>query len=300
MNWKSVIEKYKSYLKIERGLSDNSVINYLYDINAILKYYKINTEKSNPIDISSEQLQNFIYEEAKSKSSYSLARRISGLKSFFNYLNFEKIREDDPSSKIESPKIGRKLPEVLTIKEIERIIKTIDMSHSQGQRNMAIIETLYGSGLRVSELINLTISNLFFKEKIIKVIGKGNKQRLIPMGDYSKKHLINYINNYRSLRKIDPIYSDIVFLNKNGKKLTRAMIFTLIKQFGEKAGISKKISPHTLRHSFATHLLENGADLRSIQIMMGHESITTTEIYAHMDTKYLKSVMKNFHPRKET
>ena len=299
MNWKSVIEKYKSYLKIERGLSNNSVINYLYDINAILKYYKINTKNSSPSDVTSEQLQSFIYEEAKSKSSYSMARRISGLKSFFNYLNFEKIRRDDPSSIIESPKIGRKLPEVLTIMEIEKIIKSIDMSHPQGQRNMAIIETLYGSGLRVSELINLTISNLFFKEKIIKVIGKGNKQRLIPMGDYSKKHLINYINNNRSLSKIDSIYSDIVFLNRNGKKLTRAMIFTLIKKYGEQAGILKKISPHTLRHSFATHLLENGADLRTIQIMMGHESITTTEIYAHMDTKYLKSVMKNFHPRKE-
>ncbi len=300
MNWKSVIEKYKSYLKIERGLSNNSVINYLYDIKAILKYYKINTENYSPRDVTSEELQNFIYEEAKSKSSYSLARRISGLKSFFNYLNYEKIREDDPSSIIESPKIGRKLPEVLTIMEIEKIIKSVDMSHPQGQRNIAIIETLYGSGLRVSELINLTISNLFFKEKIIKVIGKGNKQRLIPMGDYSKKHLINYINHNRSLGKIDSIYSDIVFLNRNGKKLTRSMIFTLIKKYGERAGILKKISPHTLRHSFATHLLENGADLRTIQIMMGHESITTTEIYAHMDTKYLKSVMKNFHPRKET
>ena len=300
MNWKSVIEKYKSYLKIERGLSNNSVVNYLYDIKAILKYYKINTENSSPSDVTSEELQNFIYEEAKSKSSYSLARRISGLKSFFNYLNYEKIRGDDPSSIIESPKIGRKLPEVLTIMEIEKIIKSVDMSNPQGQRNIAIIETLYGSGLRVSELINLTISNLFFKEKIIKVIGKGNKQRLIPMGDYSKKHLINYINYDRSLGKIDSIYSDIVFLNRNGKKLTRSMIFTLIKKYGEEAGILKKISPHTLRHSFATHLLENGADLRTIQIMMGHESITTTEIYAHMDTKYLKSVMKNFHPRKET
>ena len=300
MNWKSVIEKYKGYLKIERGLSNNSVVNYLYDIKAILKYYKINTENSSPSDVTSEELQNFIYEEAKSKSSYSLARRISGLKSFFNYLNYEKIRGDDPSSIIESPKIGRKLPEVLTIMEIEKIIKSVDMSHPQGQRNIAIIETLYGSGLRVSELINLTISNLFFKEKIIKVIGKGNKQRLIPMGDYSKKHLINYIKYNRSLGKIDSIYSDIVFLNRNGKKLTRSMIFTLIKKYGEEAGILKKISPHTLRHSFATHLLENGADLRTIQIMMGHESITTTEIYAHMDTKYLKSVMKNFHPRKET
>ena len=299
MNWKSIIDKYKSYLKIERGLSSNSVINYLYDITAFLKYYKINYENSSPKDITNEQVQSFIYEEAKYKSSYSMARRISGLKSFFNYLNYEKIREDDPSNNIETPKIGRKLPEVLTISEIEKIIEIIDISHPQGQRNIAIIETMYGSGLRVSELINLTISNLFFKEKIIKVIGKGNKQRLIPMGDYSRKHLIDYINNNRCYGKINPKFSDVVFLNRNGKKLTRAMIFTLIKNFGLKAGISKNISPHTLRHSFATHLLENGADLRTIQVMMGHESITTTEIYAHMDTKYLKTVMKNFHPRKK-
>jgi len=299
MNWKSSIKQYKNYLKIERGLSSNSIINYLFDIDALIKYYKIDTDKKSPKDINSDEIQAFVYEEAKYKSSSSMARRISGLKSFFNYLNFENIRKHDPTDLIETPKLGRKLPEVLSIIEIEKLLSTIDLSHPQGYRNIAIVETLYGSGLRVSELVNLTISNLFFKEKIIKVIGKGNKQRLIPMGDYSKKYIEIYIEKQRSIGKIDPLYSDILFLNRNGRQLTRAMIFTLIKKFGSQAHILKTISPHTLRHSFATHLLENGADLRTIQVMMGHESITSTEIYAHMDTKYLKSVMDNFHPRKK-
>ncbi len=298
MNWKSSIKQYKNYLKIERGLSGNSIINYLFDIDALIKYYKIDTDKKSPKDINSDEIQAFVYEEAKYKSSSSMARRISGLKSFFNYLNFENIWKHDPTDLIETPKLGKKLPEVLSILEIEKLLSVIDLSHSQGHRNMAIVETLYGSGLRVSELINLTISNLFFKEKMIKVIGKGNKQRLVPMGDYAKKYVEIYIKNQRSIGKIDPLYSDVLFLNRNGRQLTRAMIFTLIKKFGAQARILKKISPHTLRHSFATHLLENGADLRTIQVMMGHESITTTEIYAHMDTKYLKSVMNNFHPRK--
>jgi integrase/recombinase XerD len=298
MIWKFAIKKYENYLKIERGLSKNSITNYLFDINSIIKYYKIDIEIMNTKDIDSDQIQSFIYEEAKYKSSHSMARRISGLKSFFNYLIFEKIRSDDPTDLIEAPKIGRKLPEVLSISEVEKILTAIDLSHAQGQRNKAIVETLYGSGLRVSELINLNLSNLFFKEDIIKVIGKGNKQRLVPMGEYAKKQIQIYIDCFRSINKIHPSYEDVLFLNQNGKRLTRAMIFTLIKKYSLEAKILKKVSPHTLRHSFATHLLENGADLRTIQVMMGHESITTTEIYTHMDTKYLKSVMKNFHPRK--
>jgi len=298
MIWKSAIKKYENYLKIERGLSKNSITNYLFDINSIIKYYKIDIDIMNTKDIDSDQIQSFIYEEAKYKSSHSMARRISGLKSFFNYLIFEKIRSDDPTDLIEAPKIGRKLPEVLSISEVEKILTAIDLSHAQGQRNKAIVETLYGSGLRVSELINLNLSNLFFKEDIIKVIGKGNKQRLVPMGEYAKKQIQIYIDCFRSKNKIHPSYEDVLFLNQNGKRLTRAMIFTIIKKYSLEAKILKKVSPHTLRHSFATHLLENGADLRTIQVMMGHESITTTEIYTHMDTKYLKSVMKNFHPRK--
>ena len=298
MIWKSVIKQYKNYLKIERGLSKNSIINYLFDIEAFIKYFNIDINIKRPKDISSEEIQSFIYEEAKFKSSHSMARRISGLKSFFNYLSFENIRSDDPTESIETPKIGRKLPEVLSISEIEKLLSTINDSDPQSFRNIAIIETIYGLGLRVSELVDLTISSLFFKENIIKVIGKGNKQRLVPMGDHTKKLISLYIKKHRSINKIDPLFSDILFLNRNGRQLTRAMIFILIKKYTKKAQISKNISPHTLRHSFATHLLENGADLRSIQVMMGHESITTTEIYAHMDSKYLKSVMQKFHPRK--
>ena len=298
MVWKSAIKQYKNYLKIERGLSMNSITSYLFDLESLIKYYDIDIEKNEPKDINSDEIQDFIYEEAKYKSSHSMARRISGLKSFFNYLCFENLRKDDPTVLIETPKLGRKLPEVLSIREIEKLLSVINTSEKQGNRNIAIIETLYGSGLRVSELVNLTISNLFFKENLIKVIGKGNKQRLVPMGDYAKKYIEIYLKRYRIMKKINPLHSDILFLNRNGKQLTRSMIFTLVKEYGKQAQIPKKISPHTLRHSFATHLLENGADLRTIQVMMGHESITTTEIYAHMDTKYLKSVMKKFHPRK--
>ena len=298
MVWKSAIKQYKNYLKIERGLSMNSITSYLFDLESLIKYYDIDIEKNEPEDINSDEIQDFIYEEAKYKSSHSMARRISGLKSFFNYLNFENIRKDDPTDLIETPKLGRKLPEVLSILEVEKLLSTISISEPQGHRNIAIAETLYGSGLRVSELVNLTISSLFFKENIIKVIGKGNKQRLVPLGEYAKKCIEVYLKKHRSIEKIHPLHSDVLFLNRNGKQLTRAMIFTLIKKYGKQAQINKTISPHTLRHSFATHLLENGADLRTIQVMMGHESITTTEIYTHMDTKYLKSVMKNFHPRK--
>jgi integrase/recombinase XerD len=298
MVWKSAIKQYKNYLKIERGLSMNSITSYLFDLESLIKYYDIDIEKNEPEDINSDEIQDFIYEEAKYKSSHSMARRISGLKSFFNYLCFENLRKDDPTVLIETPKLGRKLPEVLSIREIEKLLSVINTSEKQGNRNIAIIETLYGSGLRVSELVNLTISNLFFKENLIKVIGKGNKQRLVPMGDYAKKYIEIYLKRHRIMKKINPLHSDILFLNRNGKQLTRSMIFTLVKEYGKQAQIPKKISPHTLRHSFATHLLENGADLRTIQVMMGHESITTTEIYAHMDTKYLKSVMKKFHPRK--
>ena len=276
----------------------NSITSYLFDLESLIKYYDIDIEKNEPKDINSDEIQDFIYEEAKYKSSHSMARRISGLKSFFNYLCFENLRKDDPTVLIETPKLGRKLPEVLSIREIEKLLSVINTSEKQGNRNIAIIETLYGSGLRVSELVNLTISNLFFKENLIKVIGKGNKQRLVPMGDYAKKYIEIYLKRNRIMKKINPLHSDILFLNRNGKQLTRSMIFTLVKEYGKQAQIPKKISPHTLRHSFATHLLENGADLRTIQVMMGHESITTTEIYAHMDTKYLKSVMKKFHPRK--
>lgn len=210
---------------------------------------------------------------------------------------FEKLRTNSPADLIEGPKLGRKLPVTLNLGEIEKILGGIDLSLPNGQRNRAIIETLYGSGLRVSELVNLTLSDIFFKEEIIRVTGKGDKQRLVPLGGYSKKYIQIYKNEIRVLKKIKKEDNDILFLNRNGRKMTRAMIFTIVKETALKVGIKKKISPHTYRHSFATHLLENGADLKSIQILMGHESITTTEIYTHLDNRHLKSVMEKFHPR---
>ena len=214
-----------------------------------------------------------------------------------NFLIFEKIRNDSPADLIESPKLGRKLPVTLHVSEIEKILDAIELNKSNGHRNRAIIETLYGSGLRVSELVNLTLSNLFVKENIIRVIGKGNKERLVPLGSYSKKYILIYKEEIRVLKNIKPEDKDVLFLNRNGGKITRAMIFTIIKDAVRSAGISKTVSPHTFRHSFATHLLENGADLRTIQLMMGHESITTTEIYTHLDNQHLKKVMHQFHPR---
>jgi integrase/recombinase XerD len=214
-------------------------------------------------------------------------------------LIFEKIRSDSPADLIEGPKLGRKLPVTLNLTEIEKILNGIELNQPHGHRNRAIIETLYGSGLRVSELVNLRLSNIFFKEDIIRVIGKGDKQRLVPLGNYSKKFIKIYMDEIRVFKKIKKEDNDVLFLNRNGRKITRAMIFTIIKESARKAGIKKKISPHTFRHSFATHLLENGADLRSIQLLMGHESITTTEIYTHLDKKFLKKVMEKFHPRNQ-
>ena len=219
------------------------------------------------------------------------------MRSFFDYLIFESYRTNNPTDLIEAPKLGRKLPDVLSLDEIERMLNQIDLGHPQGQRNRAIVETLYGSGIRVSELTNLSLSNLFFEEDMLRVSGKGNKQRLVPMGSITKKYLEIYIKASRIHLKIDQKDQDVVFLNRRGNRLTRQMIFTLIKQLAVKANIQKQVGPHTFRHSFATHLLENGADLRTIQILMGHESITTTEVYTHLDTQHLRSVVERFHPR---
>ena len=284
-------------MKIERGLSENSIKNYLIDIKELKCFVGENKINEKPISCSKDTIQKFIYEQSRFNSAYTQARRISGLKSFFNFLVFEKYIKSSPIELIESPKLGRKLPEILDIKEIELIISKIDLSGSLGYRNRAVIETLYGSGLRVSELINLTISNIFFKENLIRVAGKGRKERLVPLGNYSKKYIKEYIEKYRGEKNISAMDSDILFLNRRGKKISREMIFLIIKDLVQKSEIKKTISPHTFRHSFATHLLENGADLKVIQIMMGHESITTTEIYTHLDNKYLKKVLKQYHPR---
>ena len=297
MRWNDAITDFTLYLKIERGLSNNSIENYVMDIKALHDFIRTNKIKVTPENCDLETVQQFIYQEAKELLPHSQARRLSGLKSFFNYLIFESYRDSNPIDLIASPKIGRTLPDTLSVSEIEKLMDHIDLGHPQGHRNRAIIETLYGSGLRVSELVQLRLSNIFFKEKLMRIKGKGDKQRLVPIGSYSEKFLKIYIDEARAFGKINLMDQDTVFLNRNGKQLTREMIFTIVRQLGKKANIQKRISPHTFRHSFATHLLENGADLRTIQLLLGHESITTTEIYTHLDTKHLRGVMKKFHPR---
>ncbi|GFZ75822.1 tyrosine recombinase XerC [Aquaticitalea lipolytica] len=298
MKWQNALKDYKHYLKIERGLSKNSITNYEYDINKLIDYLETNNITVSPINISNEVIQPFIYDVSKNVNPRSQSRLISGLRSFFSYLVFEDYRTTNPLDLIESPKIGRKLPDTLSIEEIDSLINAIDLSKPEGQRNKAILETLYSCGLRVSELTNLKISDLFFEEGFIKVTGKGDKQRFVPIGPSTQKYITIYIKEIRSHITISPLYKDTLFLNRRGKQLTRAMIFTIIKQLAEKIGLNKNISPHTFRHSFATHLLENGADLRAIQLMLGHESITTTEIYMHVDRSHLKEVLTKYHPRK--
>ena len=298
MKWQQALEDYKSFLKIERGLSQNSIENYAYDVQKLISYLESKDIQVSPISISSEIVQQFVYDLAKQVNARSQSRAISGLRSFFNYLIFEDYISTNPLEQIESPKIGRKLPDTLSETDINDLIRAIDLSKSQGERNRAMLETLYSCGLRVSELINLRISDLFFDEGFLKVTGKGNKQRFVPIVPHTQKLINLYKNEVRTHINIQPEYKDILFLNRRGKQLTRAMIFTIIKSLAKKIGLNKNISPHTFRHSFATHLLENGADLRAIQMMLGHESITTTEIYMHVDKSHLKEVMHTFHPRK--
>ena len=298
MNWNSYIKDYISYLKIERNLSQNTINSYCFDIERLLVFLGRENIEVSPIKIKEETIQQFIYEIAKQVNPRSQARIISGLKSFFSYLIFEDLRLDDPLELIESPRIGRKLPDTLAIEEIDALINAVDLSSNEGERNRAILETLYGCGLRVSELIDLKISDLFFEEGFIKVTGKGNRQRFVPIAEVTEKYISIYKDQVRCHQKIEKIDSDTLFLNRRGKKLTRAMIFTIIKRLAVEINLQKTISPHTFRHSFATHLLENGADLRSIQMMLGHESITTTEIYVHLDRTHLTQVVNDFHPRK--
>ncbi|WP_103068319.1 site-specific tyrosine recombinase XerD [Aquimarina sediminis] len=298
MKWNHAIKDYTHYLRIERGLSENSIINYTLDIQRLIKFLEDHNITSTPISIDKEILQKFVYETAKLVNPRSQSRIISGLKSFFNYLVFEDYRETNPMELIEAPKIGRKLPDTLSVEEIDLIIAQIDLSTPEGERNRAIIETLYGCGLRVSELTTLKLSSLFFDEGYISVTGKGDKQRFVPIGETTSNYINIYKNEIRSHIDIKKGHEDTLFLNRRGRQLTRAMIFTIIKRLVEKAGIHKQVSPHTFRHSFATHLLENGADLRAIQLMLGHESITTTEIYMHIDRSHLSEVINSFHPRR--
>ena len=298
MKWEHALQDFCHYLHIERGLSQNTIKNYAFDIQKLIDFIGATDIQENPLTIGTEDIQHFIYTMAKTVSPRSQARLISGLKGFFNYLVFEDYRESNPMELIESPKIGRKLPDTLSTDEIDELIAAIDLSKPEGERNRAILETLYGCGLRVSELVNLKLSDLFFEEDFIKVTGKGEKQRFVPIGAANKKYILLYKNEVRAGQKIDPIAQDVLFLNRRGKKLTRAMIFTIIRGLANKINLKKKISPHTFRHSFATHLLENGADLRAIQQMLGHESITTTEVYMHVDRSHLSKVLNEYHPRK--
>ena len=298
MNWNKYIKNYQSYLKIERGLSKNTIDNYTFDMERLCLFLDENAISISPIKISEETVQQFIYSVSKEVNPRSQARIISGLKSFFSYLIFEDYRQDNPMELIETPKTGRKLPDTLSVEEIDALISAIDLSSNEGERNRAMLETLYGCGLRVSELVSLKISDLFFEEGFIKITGKGNKQRFVPIGNLTKKYIQIYKDTIRTHLNIKKGHEDTLFLNRRGNQLSRAMIFTIIKNLAIQINLNKNISPHTLRHSFATHLLENGADLRSIQLMLGHESITTTEIYVHLDRRFLVEVVNNFHPRK--
>jgi len=296
MNWDTSIENFKNYLKLERGLSMNSIESYEFDLIQFKNFIIENSINESPKKCSSSTVKRYLYKNFSNKKSRSQARSISALKSFFNYLLFEGEIHSSPLNDIESPKIENKLPEVLTEDEIKRLISSINLDSEFGQRNKTIIEVLYGTGIRVSELIELKLSNIFFKENILKVTGKGNKERFVPLGKIALIEIKKYLND-RDKLKINSKFSDILFLNRYGRQLTRSMIFKVINDSSKNAEIDKKISPHTLRHSYATHLLKNGADLRTIQLILGHESITTTEIYTHLDTFHLEDVLKKYHPR---
>lgn len=295
-NWKHYINDFITYLKIEKGLADNSIEAYTLDVNKLYDF-AISIKKE-ATEIKHEDLTQFITELYDlGLSNRTQARIISGIKQFYNYLFLEEEIKDNPSELLEQPSIGRKLPEVLTVEEIDRMIQAVDLDKPEGERNRAIIETLYSCGLRVSELVNLRFEDLHFDKGFIRVVGKGNKERLVPVSPTVEYEITNYRNNTRAALNINPKDQKIVFLNRRGSQLTRVMIFTMIKQTALAAGISKPVSPHTFRHSFATHLLEGGANLRAIQEMLGHESITTTEIYTHLDERFLRDAIISYHPR---
>ena len=296
--WKFYLNDYYSYLKLERSLSENSISAYLNDVKKLRSFIEIKKIKTDPNKIDIVIINDFLeYLNELGISSFSQARIVSGLKSFFKFLILEEKISKDPMDLIESPKLKRKLPEVLSLNDINILLNSIDLSTMEGVRNRAIIETLYSSGLRVSELVNLSIQNLFLDIGFIKVIGKGSKERLVPIGRHAIKYINMYKNGYRLNKKINKGNEGFLFLNRYGRKLTREMIFLIIKKVSNKCLLNKNVSPHTFRHSFATHLIEGGADLRAVQEMLGHESITTTEIYTHLDREYLKQVIKEFHPR---
>ena len=295
---KSHIAGFKSYLKLERSLSENSIDAYLHDITMFNQFLHVQKLPMNPSNIGLKHLQDFVKSiNENGLSGRSQARIISGLKGFFKYCLMENLIVDDPSQLLESPRLGRKLPDTLSVEDINNIVNAIDLSKPEGVRNKAMLETMYSCGLRVSELTGLKISNVHADIGFVKVIGKGDKERLVPMGSVAIKHIKIYMDEVRPHIVVQKGCEDFVFLNKRGKPLTRVMVFLVIKQLAEKIGLKKSISPHTFRHSFATHLIEGGADLRAVQEMLGHESITTTEIYTHLDRDYLRASIIKHHPR---
>ena len=299
--WERQIRDFGHYLKLERSLSDNSVEGYLSDVEKLRQFAALRDKGLQAADVSPKDLRDFLeYITELGMSAHSQARILSGLKSFYKYLMFEGAIERDPTVLIEGPKLGRKLPDTLSFHEIEDLLEAIDLSSPEGSRNRAMLEVLYSSGLRVSELVDLHINNIYHDSGFLRVTGKGNKERLVPIGRDALKYLSIYMNQVRGKsphKSPAKGHESFVFLNRNGRKLTRVMVFTIIKNLAKAIGLRKSISPHTFRHSFATHLIEGGADLRAVQEMLGHESITTTEIYTHLDRDYLRQVIQEFHPR---
>lgn len=297
-NWERYIKDFGNYLKLERSLSANSIEAYERDVVKLAQFAEMKLNGISPLTVSTKHLQAFLqYINELGMSAFSQARILSGLKAFYKYLLFEEIIDKDPTSLIEGPKLGRKLPDTLDYEEINRLLEAIDLSVPEGGRNRAMFEVLYSSGLRVSELVDLRMANIYFDIGFLRVIGKGNKERLVPIGKDALKHLKIYIEEVRVHVPVQPNQESYVFLNRRGRKLSRVMVFMIIKDLASKIGLKKTISPHTFRHSFATHLIEGGADLRAVQEMLGHESITTTEIYTHLDRDYLRQVIQEFHPR---
>jgi integrase/recombinase XerD len=298
MKWEDSKKGFESFLRLEKSLSQNSVAAYINDINKLMLFLDENFKKLGPEKVKLVHLKKFVeWINEKGVSPRTQARTISGIKSFFKYLLMEGKINSDPTTLLESPKIGRKLPDVLSMEEIDLLIDSVDLTKAEGQRNKAMLETLYSCGLRVSELVNLKVTNLFFDQGFVKIEGKADKERLVPISEKAIEEITKYLNVYRKTLKIAKDSENILFLNRRGKKLSRVMIFTIIKNLAQKVGLEKKISPHTFRHSFATHLISGGADLRAVQEMLGHESILTTEIYTHLDRDYLKSTLNQFHPR---
>jgi integrase/recombinase XerD len=298
LNWELHIKHFKNYLKLERSLSDNTIEAYERDVVKLSQFLDMTDKGVSPLTLSSKHLRSFVeYVNELGASPFSQARILSGIKGFYKYLVYEDLIKKDPTTLIDGPSLGRHLPDTLDLHEIEKLLAAIDMSKPEGGRNRAMLEMLYSSGLRVSELVNLKIPNIYFDIGFLRVIGKGNKERLVPIGREALKYLKIYLEEIRVHVPVKNGFEAFAFLNRRGKNLTRIMIFTIIKNLAAAIGLNKTISPHTFRHSFATHLLEGGADLRAVQEMLGHESITTTEIYTHLDRDYLKQVIQEFHPR---